>query len=101
MDKMIIELTDKDWWEEFVFWRNIGEKKIAFDYLRVRQKDLEYFAMLVAMIGKRKYGKSLTTGDVICLDDFKIEWTQSAEDMYVSCSKAANQNLYGNRELIY
>lgn len=98
---MMIELTDKDWWEEFVFWRNIGEKKIAFDYLRVRQKDLEYFAVLVAMIGKRKYDKSLSPGDVICLGDFKVEWSQSAEDMYVSYSKAVSQNLYGNRELIY
>jgi len=98
---MMIKLTDNDWWEEFVFWRNIGEKNLAFDYLRVRQKNLKYFALLVAMIGKRKYGKSLTAGDMICLDDFKIEWTQSAEDMYVSYSKAANQELYGNRELIY
>jgi len=76
---MIIELTADDWWKEFVFWRNYGQNKIAFDYLRV-QNDLEYFEMLVALIAKRKYGSQVKPGDVICLGDIEIMWSQTAEN---------------------
>lgn len=79
---MLIELTNEDWWKEFVFWRNNGQTKIAFDYLRIRQTDLEYFETLVAMIGKRKYGRNVNPGDVICLGDIKVEWTQHMEDEF-------------------
>jgi hypothetical protein len=79
---MIIELTKEDWRDEFVFWRNYGQTKIAFDYLRVRQTDLEYFEILVAMIGKRKYGRDVNPGDVICLGDIKVEWTQQIDDEF-------------------
>ena len=76
---MIIELTSDDWWSEFVFWRSHGQKNIAFDYLRIRQ-DPEYFEMLVALIAKRKYGSQVKPGDVICLGDIEVLWSQNAED---------------------
>lgn len=82
---MIIELTDEDWWKEFVFWRNYGQNKIAFDYIRV-QNDLEYFKMLVALIAKRKYGSQVKPGDVICLGDIEVMWSQTAENKLHSYS---------------
>ena len=76
---MIVELTADDWWSEFVFWRRHGQKKIAFDYLRVYQ-DPEYFKMLVSLIAKRKYGSQIKPGDLIRLGDIEITWSQNAED---------------------
>jgi hypothetical protein len=76
---MIFELTTKEWWSEFVFWRNHGQKKIAFDYLRITQ-DPEYFDMLVALIAKRKYGDEVKPGDLICLGEIEVMWSQEVED---------------------
>ena len=76
---MIIQLTAEDWWSEFVFWRSHGQKKIAFDYLRV-QNDLGYFEMLIAMIAKRKYGSQVKPGDLIRLGDIEVMWSQNIED---------------------
>ena len=76
---MIIQLTAEDWWSEFVFWRSHGQKKIAFDYLRV-QNDLGYFEMLIAMIAKRKYGSQIKPGDLIRLGDIEVMWSQNGED---------------------
>jgi hypothetical protein len=76
---MIIQLTADDWWQEFIFWRNHGQKKIAFDYLRTTQ-DPEYFDMLVALIAIRKYGSEVKPGDLICLGDIKVIWSQEVDD---------------------
>jgi hypothetical protein len=79
MKKMLIELTADDWWREFIFWRNHGQKKIAFDYLRIQQ-DPEYFDMLVALIAVRKYGSQVKPGDLIRLGDIEIMWSQEVDD---------------------
>jgi hypothetical protein len=76
---MIIQLTADDWWQEFIFWRNHGQKKIAFDYLRITQ-DPEYFDMLVALIAVRKYGSQVKPGDLICLGDIRVIWSQKVDD---------------------
>lgn len=76
---MLIELTSDDWWQEFIFWRNSGQRTIAFDYLRIRQ-DHEYFEVLVAMIAIRKYGSQVRPGDLIRLGDIEIMWSQAADD---------------------
>ena len=95
---MIIQLTNEDWWQEFVFWRNKGQTTIAFDYLRVRQTDLEYFEVLVAMIGKRKYGRDVRPGDLICLGDIKVEWTQHLDDeFYGTTLPIAMRTMIQNR----
>jgi hypothetical protein len=76
---MIVQLTADDWWQEFVFWRNHGQKNIAFDYLRITQ-DPEYFEMLVALIAIRKYGSQVNPGDLIRLGDIEVMWSQAAEN---------------------
>jgi hypothetical protein len=76
---MIIQLTPDDWWQEFIFWRNHGQKKIAFDYLRITQ-DPEYFNMLIALIAKRKYGAQVKPGDFIRLGEIEVQWSQGVED---------------------
>lgn len=77
---MIIELTADDWWHEFVFWRSHRQKKIAFNYLRIKQQDPDYFEMLVALIAKRKYGSHVKPGDLIRLGDIEVMWSQAAEN---------------------
>jgi hypothetical protein len=76
---MIIQLTADDWWQEFVFWRNHGQEKIAFDYLRITQ-DPEYFDMLVALIAVRKYGSQVNPGDLIRLGEIEVVWSQDVDD---------------------
>jgi hypothetical protein len=76
---MIIELTADDWWKEFVFWRSHRQKRIAFDYLRIKQ-DPEYFEMLVALIAVHKYGSQVKPGDVIRLGHIEIRWSHAAEN---------------------
>ena len=99
---MIIELTADDWWSEFVFWRSHGQKKIAFDYLRV-QNDLEYFEMLVALIAKRKYGSQIKPCDLIRLGDIEITWSQNAEDTLHSekISKPLRQIFHATEGSVY
>jgi hypothetical protein len=99
---MIFELTADDWWSEFVFWRSHGQKKIAFDYIRVYQ-DTEYFEMLVSLIAKRKYRSGVLPGDIIRLGDIEVRWTQGMEDgIRSSTLPGAMRNLFqGNERLRY
>jgi hypothetical protein len=99
---MIIQLTEDDWWQEFVFWRNHGQKKIAFDYLRVKN-DLEYFEMLIALIAKRKYGSQVKPGDLICLGEHEIMWSQVDEDVLHSekLSKSLRQIFHAVGGSVY
>jgi len=99
---MIIQLTAEDWWSEFVFWRRHRQKKIAFDYLRVKN-DLEYFEMLIAMIAKRKYGSQVKPGDLICLGEHEIMWSQVAEDVLHSekLSKSLRQIFHAGGGSVY
>lgn len=96
---MIIELTADDWWSEFVFWRSHGQKKIAFDYIRVRHQDIEYFEMLISLIAKRKYRSGVLPGDIIRLDDIEVRWTQEMEDgLRGSILPAPMRNLFQGTE---
>lgn len=75
---MIIILEPIDLWREYIYWRNHGQRKIAFDYLR-RESDTEYFEVLIALIAKRKYGRSLKIGDWVRLGNVAVEWTWELE----------------------
>ena len=100
---MIIQLTAEDWWSEFVFWRRHRQEKIAFDYLRVQQNDLEYFEMLVALIAVRKYGSRVRPGDLIRLGDIEIMWSQAVDDKLhsESISKSLRQIFHAAGGSVY
>ena len=78
---MLITIEPNDIWKEFIYWRKHGQQKIAFDYLR-RESDVEYFEILIAVIAKRRYGRSLKIGDWIQLGDVTVEWSRELEEEF-------------------
>jgi len=82
-NNMIFEVTPDDWWQEFVFWRKVGKHRIAFDYIRVQQNDLEYLQILIAMIVKRKdWGTLVKPEDIIRLGGIDVVWTQEVDEEF-------------------
>ena len=59
---MIIDISDKDIWNEFVHYRKLGRTKLAFEHIRVRDTKAKFEAIL-AGIAYRKYNPQI--GDII------------------------------------
>ena len=72
---MLITLEPNDLWKEYVFWRNSGHPKVAFEYIR-REQDVDYFEILMALIVKRRYGHNVIVGDMVELGDISFTWSQ-------------------------
>ena len=59
---MIYTITRNDIWNEFVHYRKLGRKKLAFEHIRVRGTKAKFEAIL-AGIAYRKYNPHI--GDII------------------------------------
>jgi hypothetical protein len=78
---MIIEITDQDIWNEFVHYRKIGRKKLAFEHIRVHGTKAKFEAIL-AGIAYRKYNPQL--GDIIIAGEnsqypYEFMWDDETE----------------------
>lgn len=67
---MIINITPQDIWNEFVYYRKIGQSDIAFKHIRRYGQTAEWEVM-VASIAYTKY--KVKVGDIIRIDGTKLE----------------------------
>jgi hypothetical protein len=87
---MIINLTSTDLWNEFIFWRKMGQPRAAFEYIR-RSVNPDDLIMMLALIVKRKYGDAVTYGDTVTLENsITFWWDKSIEEAFYDPSLSSD-----------
>ena len=79
--KMIYKITAHDIWESFVFYRNIGLHRCAFDCIRSNLTNLEVQSMILG-IAAVKYRPQI--GDIIMLNGSTIGsvWDSEMDNVF-------------------
>lgn len=68
---MLINITYEDIWREFIYYRSMGQRDIAFDHLR-RYEEQKCWEAVIAGIAHHKY--KLQIGDIIRVSNTNIEF---------------------------
>jgi len=82
---MVITITHRDIWEEFVYYRKIGHHRIAFDHLR-RYGSLNEWECIIAALSYRKH--DLKIGDIITMPSVNMTfiWDELFHEIFTRLS---------------